>query len=195
VVEGFNDLLRRARAGVPEAYATLVRLLGPFLERQAGAMADPSRPSQSTSDLVQEVLVRVWQKIDQFAGTEDDDQSWAMFRAWAGRIVRRLGLNVRRDRNARRRRPPGRADGLEADPAADDPTASALLRDAEQTDLIRTALERLRGDAGATVVRLQFFEGLSLRQIAGRMGLTYDQVRERRQAGLRRLELELGLLR
>jgi DNA-directed RNA polymerase specialized sigma24 family protein len=44
-------------------------------------------------------------------------------------------------------------------------------------------------------LRLCFFEGLSLREIAGRLNLSYDKVRERHHCTLRRLEQELkGLL-
>jgi RNA polymerase sigma factor (sigma-70 family) len=200
-MQGFNDLLQQARGRDPEAQERLMRLVLPYLERQAGAMAGTSRASQSSSDLAQEALLRVWQKLDQFGGTGVDEESWAMFCAWAGQIVRRLGINSLRDRNAQRRRPPERVASLQevgagpgrrpADPPADDPTASALLRDAEQTELVRAALERA-GDVPGLVVRLHFFEGLTLREIASRLDLTYDQVRERFQMGLRRLERELG---
>jgi DNA-directed RNA polymerase specialized sigma24 family protein len=45
---------------------------------------------------------------------------------------------------------------------------------------------------GVTIVRLHFFDGLSLREIAERLDLSYDQVRHRYQTTLRSLEQELG---
>ena len=45
------------------------------------------------------------------------------------------------------------------------------------------------------IVRLRFFEGLSLRQVAGRLQLSYDKVRERFRFSVRRLQQYLEELR
>ena len=42
------------------------------------------------------------------------------------------------------------------------------------------------------IVRLCFFDGLSLRQIAERLQLSYDKVRQRYHRSLKVLERELG---
>jgi RNA polymerase sigma factor (sigma-70 family) len=203
--EGFNDLVRQARAGQPQAQEELLRRLRPYLERLASGLADPPHARRSASDLVQEALLRVWQKLDQFDGTAEDEESWAMFRSWVGQILRRLDLNDRRDRNAQRRRPPqpiaalpapgpGASGSYQVDPPANGPTVSATVRQAEQTQLIQAALERMDDEVSAAIIRLHFFEGLSLRQIAGRLSLSYDKVRDRYAAGMRHLERELGSL-
>src|SRR5205823_6394028 len=74
------------------------------------------------------------------------------------------------------------------DPAASDPTPSANVQADEQARLIRAALERIPDTTDREMVRLCFFEGLSLRQIAERLNLTYDEVRERYHSSLRLLE-------
>ena len=96
----FNEVVRRAQAGESEAQEELLQVLRPCLEQLARGLAASPRASRSSSDLVQESLLRVWQRLDQFAGNEDDEQSWAMFCAWVGQIVRRLNLNEQRDRGA-----------------------------------------------------------------------------------------------
>jgi RNA polymerase sigma factor (sigma-70 family) len=69
------------------------------------------------------------------------------------------------------------------------------LRTDEQARLVQAALERLADDTDRAILRLRFFDGLSLRQIAERLALSYDKVREHYQSGLGQLERELGRLR
>jgi RNA polymerase sigma factor (sigma-70 family) len=204
-VKSFNDLIRRAQAGEPRAQEELLAVVRPYLEKLAEGIADPSHASKSVSDLVQDTLLRVWLKLPQFEGTNDDQQSWLMFRTWAGKIARRLHLNSRRDRKAQRRRPerpivslqagppqsPDNSERKGLDPPAPGPTASATLRQDEQARLVQAALDRLTDRTSRDVVRLHFFEGVSLRQIAERLDLTYDQVRYRFQTAMQSLESDL----
>lgn len=76
---GFHDLVRRAQAGDRQAMERLLELVRPHLENLAGGYADPAEPAESTSDLVQSVLVRAWQNIEQFRGGAGDDETFAMF--------------------------------------------------------------------------------------------------------------------
>lgn len=203
VFDGFNDLLRRAQAGEAEATEELMARLRPYLEQIARVKVDNPHASRSASDLAQEGLLRVWQKLDQFEGAEQDEHSWMMFRSWIAQLVGRLHLNTERDRLAQKRHPGARIQPLQAanpadsqapavDPPADDPTASQQVGRREEMDRLRQALAQRQDDVGVTVVRMHFFEGLSLREIAERLGLTYDQVRHRYQTTLRALEHELG---
>src|SRR5271165_2323644 len=98
-VPGFHDLLARARSGDRAATDELLALIHPWLEQIARNHAHPHNPDGSVSDLVQEAWLRAWQKLDQFQGADDEAQAVAMFRAWLGRIVARLGLNAARDRS------------------------------------------------------------------------------------------------
>jgi RNA polymerase sigma factor (sigma-70 family) len=58
--------------------------------------------------------------------------------------------------------------------------------------MVRAALLKIASETDREIVRLYFFDSLSLRQIAERLGLSYDKVRERHHASLRFLERELG---
>ena len=203
--EGFHELLRQARAGDGQAMNWLVAILRPRLEQLARGYADPDRPDESASDLVQEAWLRVWQKLGQFRGAADNEQTAAVFHDWVGQIVRHLGLNRERDRNAQRRRPPQKpvrlaggepsessSHGGGIDPAAGTPTPSATIQADEQAQMVRAAIERIPDTTDRTIVRLRFFDCLSLRQIAERLNLSYDKVRDRYQASMRLLERELG---
>jgi len=166
----FNDVVQRAQAGEEQAQEELLKVLRPYLEQLARGLASSPRASRSSSDLVQESLLRVWQRLDQFSGTEDDEQSWAMFCGWVGQIVRRLNLNEQRDRGAQRRRPDQPVASLQAgkdeddrqglDLPSSDPTTSNRVQRNEQAELVQAALGRRGDDPSIAVVRLHFFEGL-----------------------------------
>ena len=197
--------LRLAQNGDRLALERLLAALRPRLEQLARGYPEPGGSRESTADLAQEGAVRIWQKLDQFQGGEDDAQTLAMFHDWVARIVRHLAVDGQRERHAQRREPPGglrhlptaeagesSSGGGGIDPAASGPTPSANLQADEQARLIRAALERIPDATDREMVRLCFFEGLSLRQIAERLNLTYDKVRERYHHSLRLLERELG---
>jgi RNA polymerase sigma factor (sigma-70 family) len=202
----FPELLARARAGDRAAIDQLLALARPWLEHPARSQAQAPEPDRSSSDLVQEAWLRAWQKLDQFRGADDEAQALTTFRAWLTRIVTRLGINAARDATARQRTPPGKLlrlhgttpaeDSLPAlDPCASGPTPSAGAQAEERARLVREALARLTDPLDRDLVRLRFFEGLSLRQVAARLGLSHETVRQRFHALLDRLGRELrGLL-
>jgi RNA polymerase sigma factor (sigma-70 family) len=200
-----DELLRRARAGDRPAMERLLAELHPDLERLAHGHADPGSPGESTVDLVQEAALRIWQRLDQFRGGPDAEQTAAMFRDWVAQLVHHLGLDRQRRQHAQRREPPGKlirldggkegasgSEGAGLDPLASGPTASANVGAEEQARLIREAVARIPQLTDREIVRLCFFEGQSLRQVAESLQLSYDKVRERYHHALRVLERELG---
>jgi RNA polymerase sigma-70 factor, ECF subfamily len=202
------DLLRRAQAGDREALDRLLAALRPRLEHLARGYVEPGGVRESAADLVQEAALRIWQKLDQFRGTEDPEQTAAMFHEWVSQLVRHLARDRQRDRHAQRRQPPQPLVRLDAaapdgsgaeqgrrEPAASGPTPSANVRADEQARLLQAALARIPETADREILRLCFFEGLSLRQIAERLQVSYDKIRQSYHRGLRFLERELeGLL-
>jgi RNA polymerase sigma factor (sigma-70 family) len=197
----FRDLLRLAQAGDRRAMDLLLEEFEPILDRAARDYADPRQAAESASDLVQETRLRAWQRVAQFRGSGDEAQNRAMFGAWLGQIARTVGMNAREARNARKRRSPnavhvrigggGSSTQGGVDPAGSDPTPSAEARKDERASLIQAALDRLPSAEGREVLRLCFFEGLTLRQAAERLALTYSQVRERYHAAMRLMEKDL----
>jgi RNA polymerase sigma factor (sigma-70 family) len=148
--------------------------------------------------------VRAWQHLDQFHCEADDKQALAQFRAWMGQMVRRLGLNAVRFRTAQRRQPAkkllrfsppdaddsaGHAGSL--NPPAGGSTPSSHVRQGEEGTLLHEALENIPEVMDRLIIRLRFYEGLSLRQIAEQLQVSPDKVRERFHFTLRRLERDL----
>jgi RNA polymerase sigma-70 factor (ECF subfamily) len=185
--EAFHDLIRRVRDGDAAAVERLLTLVRPWLDGLASRQAD-------ASDLAQEALLRTWQHLDQFQGG-GDDATLDLFRAWLRRIVERIGLNTVRSRQAQRRRPPGPMARLDAatppEPAAADTPPSEQAERAERERRVRQALDKLPDEDDRTLMRLRFFEGLSLRQIAVRFNRNFEQLRQQFHRVLRRLESDL----
>jgi RNA polymerase sigma factor (sigma-70 family) len=205
----FRDLVRRAQARDAAAIEQLLEIVRPSLEKLADRFIDRGHPSWSAAELVQDAWVMAWQRLDQFHGTDqDDEQMLAMFQAWVSRIVISLGLNSVRARQARGRRPTGKLMRLDSPPPAqsdasegrlelpaDIPSPSANARTNERDRLIEEALRRCLTPDQRKIIQLVFFEGLTLGEVAKRLDLTYDQVRERHRTAIHRLERELGPLR
>ena len=196
----FPALLARARSGDPAATDELLALIRPWLEQ----LAQSHSPNQSVSDLVHDAWLRAWQKLDQFQGAQDEAHALATFRAWLAQIVTRLGLNAIRDNNAQQRTPSGklRLDGRAPNTSGDsaaapqppsaEPTPSANAQAEEQARLVQEAIARLSDPLDREIVQLRFVDGLSLRQIAVKLGCNHESVRQRYHAVLGRLQRELG---
>ena len=206
--DGFHDLILRAQRGERTAIGELLEVVRPWLWQAAKGFADSEWPDQSTADLAQAAWLRAWQSLGQFQGPgdgeTDDAQSLAMFRAWIMQIVRRLGMNAVRDRQTDHRRPSGRLQRLDAAPPADDtatwgspwsrtdePSPSAHVEADERAELIRAALDKIADDLDRRIVRLRFFEGVSLREVAERLELNREEIRRRFHTAMRFLEREL----
>jgi RNA polymerase sigma factor (sigma-70 family) len=182
-------LLRRAQQGDAEAANQLFAAVGTFLEAQVRRYGRPTDPAESTADLVNHARLRAWQNLGTFRGEGTDDEALARFRDWLATVVRRVVANHRRDAGRLRRRRPrphqpiGNGDSTDGagfvDPPASEPTPSANVREDETLQRIRDRLQSLPEDVDREIMRLFCYEGQPLRQIAARLGLTYDQVRYR----------------
>jgi RNA polymerase sigma factor (sigma-70 family) len=87
--------------------------------------------------------------------------------------------------------PGGSTNQAGVDPTAPEPTPSANARADEQSRLVLEALNKLPDLTNREIIRLRFLEGLSLRQIAQQLNLTYDIVRERFKLTKKRLQRDL----
>ena len=200
------ELIQRAQAGDAAATSHLLGVLRPHLEEIARGYCPSDDGGESTADLVQEALLRAWQRLDQFHAEGPEDHVRRCFLGWVGQVVHRLGLNQQRDSLAQRRRP---ADGgilrmgaIDAGsgtqpqeaplPASLEPTPSAVVREAEEVRIVQEAIDTFPDPLDRDIIRLHFFEGLSLLEISRRLQATYETVRFRHQRSLQALERKLG---
>lgn len=186
---GFLETLQLAKGG---DQASLRELIARFQPEVRGICFDVriDSPDLSYSDLQQEVWLRVWCKIAQFAGSTDEAVCEAMFRRWLRTTGRNVMLNVLESRQADRRRPANRpvslnelSDGGWIEPA-DSLTPSRCASEAEEALRIRAAIGKITCLESRRIVELRFLENRTLPEIARELNLTYDQTRQRCSAAI-----------
>lgn len=198
-----TDLLQTllaARAGNAAANEALFRMLHSFLETQAPRYANLVRPDHSVTDLVQETELRLLERLAQFQGAAEAGANLAEFRDWAATTLFHVACNIYRTRMAKSRRPDqptlpigaAEVNGC-ADPPAGGRSPSSSARAAEAARLVSRAIDDLPEEQ-RDVVRLHYFEGLSLAEIAKQRGVSYDTVRDPLRVAKARLKSVLGLL-
>ncbi len=188
--------MRQAQDGDQAAIDDLFARLLPYVERVVRSPTLHLGPEDSARDLAQTACLRVLVKLHQFQGADaapTDDDAWGLFSGWVRRIVHNVRRNDHRDRDPTvPLQPP--ADGSTSRPGSDPPSPdkspSSFVRSDEKSRLVLQALGKLPEET-REIVRLRFFEGLSLRDIEQRLPLTYDQIRERYKLGMSRLRKEL----
>ncbi len=130
-------------------------------------------------ELVQDVFTRAWRHAAEYAPERGS------VRTWLYGIARNAIIDLER-RRARRPPPVGDRAGSEVDP--DEPIEQAVLR-----WQIELALARLTPEH-REVVRLAHFRGLSVREIAGRLGLAEGTVKSRTSYAVQHLRAALDEL-
>lgn len=190
-------MVQRARQGDTAAADRLYAITRTYLLGLAQRLLGPGWPHKSISDLMQETWARAWKGLPGFAGADNDADTGALLRAWLARTMRNVRLNEARfDGAACRGGPLARprvgdtGDSIVADSPARDATPSEAVRQDERLDLVRRALAELPA-ADAELVRLRFFDGLSLDEMGRRVGRDESTIRHHLQRILERLGAEL----
>lgn len=190
-----HALVSQAKAGDARAWEQLVSLARPHLLSVALRLFDPAAPWQSVSDLLQDTWMRAWQGLADFRGGSNDAETGALFRSWLTRTLKRTYSNSQRYANTGRRKAPGLRslsagdddDASPREPAAEEPQPSTVVRLSEARRQVREALTRLSDATDREIIRLCFFDELSLKQTAERLTLPYHEVRQRYHQSLKLL--------
>ena len=146
-------------------------LLSRHLPRVRALAARLVGDGDDTEDVVQETLVELWRRADEF------DHRRGCEIAWVTVIARSRALDLLRRREARLRALP--------EPVAAEPPPP-------RCDLgqLRSAVSRL--PCGQQIaIELAYLEGLTHVEIAARLGVPLGTIKTRIRAGLRRLAIEL----
>ena len=140
-----------------------------------------TRNLYTAEDAVQDAFLCAWQRLD----TLKDP---ARFGAWVCRIAKYRAINL-----AKRYRDYIPFDEVEnyIEDARED--LSGYYDDKLETEILRGCVERLSEKIG-TVIRLRYFEGLSISDIAKRTRLAEGTVKSRLAAGREQIRKELGYM-
>jgi RNA polymerase sigma-70 factor (ECF subfamily) len=184
-----SELISRCRAGAAMAWDEL-------LQRHYAATASfvfqlsPDFSREDVEDVCEEVFITVVRTLDSFRGD-------SRFQTWLFRIAANKAKDFRERQRAAKRgggqQPlPLSSDdpdnALAADPPSADPGPDGALMKAEQSALLRLALDQL-GESCREIVELRYFGDLSYEELANTLGLNPKTVSSRLSKCLNRLEL------
>lgn len=172
-----DRIARRDAAAVGELYDRHARVLFSLICRILRDRGD-------AEDVLQDVLLRVWEKADSY------DPTLGSPLAWLVRIARNRAIDRLRARDARPA--PGPDDALTGiivdERRAPGPERSAVLEEERQSVL--RALQRLSSDQRA-LIEAAFFDGYTHSELAERFGLPLGTVKTRIRSGMLELRSQL----
>ena len=138
-----------------------------------------TRNIHTAEDAVQDAFLCAWQRLD----TLKDP---AKFGHWVCRIAKYRAINL-----AKRYKDYIPFDEVETYLADQSEDITDYYNERFETELLRSCVEKLSEKIG-TVIRLHYFEGLSVSDIAKRMSLAEGTVKSRLSAGREQIRKELG---
>jgi len=158
-----------------------VALFDHFAPRLKAFVMRSGLGSGQAEEIVQDVMLSVWRKADQF------DPHRAQVSAWIYQIARNRQIDVIR----KERRPV--PEELAEDPDAE-PDASQILAVEQEAGLLKAALATLKPDQ-RDVIEKAYLGELSHQQISDQTGLPLGTIKSRIRLGLERLRYELKEMR
>jgi RNA polymerase sigma-70 factor (ECF subfamily) len=175
--DGNDATVERARRGDRDAFRVLVERHATALFRLAYRMTGNETDAE---DMVQDTLLRAWTQIHRFDGR-------ASFGTWLHRICANRTVDFLRSRN---RWQPDSADDPFRDLPSRLPSPERIARSSEATAMLEPALASLSGIERTAFV-LRHFEGLSVDEIAGALGVQPGAARHSIFRAVRKLRLAL----
>lgn len=178
-----SEYIRDAQNGDASALEKLILQFSGTIRRECTRYSLNLPPDLSHSDLVQEVLLRVWTKIGQFKGVEQEETQALVFECWIIKNARSTLHNLIRDRGAQKRMP---AEGITSfDEVAQEyhkhqdnqSGPSSILAKDEEAERLKVAMNRYLDDREREILIRYIVEGQTFKQISEDMSLSYDQVR------------------
>jgi len=135
------------------------------------------RDDAQAEDVTQSIFVGLWAKPDSFRGGN--------FGAWIARVARNASIDVVRSAAVRMRVPEFPAQ-LASPVALDE-----VVLDQLESEAVAGALKALP-DEQRVPIEIAYFQGLSYREVADRLGEPLGTVKSRIRAGLRRISASMS---
>ena len=159
-----------------DAFAELFRR---YAARVAGILAKRNISGTTRDELVQEVMLKVWHRAEQY------DSKRAKVSTWVFRIASNTAID-----HQRRRWP--QVEPLDPVMSAEDtPRADQVVVQQQTAHRVREAVEALPTEQAA-VLSAAYFEHKSLREVAEEQGIPLGTVKSRVRLAFKRLRTVLG---
>ncbi len=177
-----NDetLVMLTLAGEQDAYEVLVTK---YQKAVVSAAASITRNHFMAEDAAQDAFVTAWMKLD----TLKEPQKFA---SWVCRIAKNCALNMLP--RYRSFLPLDESIGVDRDDGSLDPETEYIISDEQSRDSneLRKTVEGLPKKVGE-IIRLHYFEGLSIAEIADRMRISEGTVKSQLHDGRKKIRKEL----
>jgi RNA polymerase sigma-70 factor (ECF subfamily) len=138
----------------------------------------------AAEEVTQDVFLRVWEK----AGTYDPGKSRPA--TWLSRIARNRAIDMLREARARGEHLKAVQDELSEDPGRGSPGPAESMELSGQREQVREAVAALP-ESQRRALTLAFFQGLTHREIAERLGEPLGTVKTRIREAMRRMREQL----
>lgn len=191
MLQDLCGIIRRAKEGDSTQLRVLMEEFGHVVKEECRDASD-WLDDGSASDVMQEVWLRVWSKLNQFEGDSNPELVAIVFRKWLEITAHNVFRSMITRQRAQKRRPENGVGQLGSgvqhklkDENAE--TGSSALRREESRGVVQLALEGLE-ELPRSIVRMHIEEELTFAEIARQLGLTSEQVRYQFHKSLSQLE-------
>jgi RNA polymerase sigma factor (sigma-70 family) len=175
-IEPFTCLVKAAQQGDSAALAELMNLYQPLIRSVIGRVYQETA-LLSVRDSEQLVWTKVWLRLEGFLGHGDPEQCRNIFAGWISRIARHTAMDQLTKARAQVRGGNfNQADYAEAIVPDGGPSPSSKARVMSQANRLRAEIDKL-DVLDAEVIRLRFYESMTIGGIADHTQLSVDKVR------------------
>ena len=175
-------LIERIRGGDRAAFLDFYDRYSPLLFSVAARVLGDRKEAE---DVLQEVMLVIWNKSGDF------DPQLGTLSSWAVTLTRNKALDRLRARTRRLRLIEEAAVLAEDSYVTSYPSANEIVHGRERAELLRDAMNELPADQ-RMAIELAFFTGLSQSDIARRLQQPLGTVKARIRRGMLRLREQLG---
>lgn len=174
----FAELIEAAKTGEQTAIDQIVTQFSDEMNSHVRRFQAVRNGELSERDLCQMTWIRVLRYLPDFEGDGNAEVCMVKFKSWLSVTANHVLINeLRRINTAKRGRSKQAAGGETEMFRSPVRTASSIVVANEQIEKIRRKLEALKDPVQIDVLRLRFYEGKKIAEIAKQLGLTQDQVR------------------